>query len=109
MTLVGGSIALAKDLCCNQLSGAIPSWLGSLGSLRYLRLHDYQLTEPFPASLTTLSLQRLSLDICVPPLYQDWVATISDFRGTVCEALPHVPGSTPPWPSGWGAARRRGR
>ena len=104
------------SLCCNQFSGSVPSWLGSLDGLKYLNLHDNQLTEPFPSSLTALSLEEFSLDICVPPLYQDWVATIPYFHGTVCGALPHVAGFAPRWSgAGWGpevgeaAASRGGR
>ena len=85
------------QLCCNQFSGSIPSWLGSMDNLRRLDLRDNQLTGPFPSSLTALSLEEFALDICVPPLYQDWVATIRYFRGTVCGALPHIPGFLPRW------------
>ena len=76
----------------NALTGSIPAWLGSLTTLTRLTLSGNPLTGPFPSSLTALSLDQFWIDICVPPLYQAWVEAIADFRGTVCGALPHIPG-----------------
>ena len=48
----------------NQLEGSIPSSLGSLTSLRYLYLYDNQLTGSIPSSLGNLTnLKFLYLDI----------------------------------------------
>ncbi len=82
----------------NELSGSLPPWLGTLTNLEELRLDGNPLTGPFPVSWTALSLDTLWLDVCIPPLHEAWVQTILDFQGTVCGALPHLPGiRASPW------------
>ncbi|XP_034695758.1 receptor-like protein EIX2 [Vitis riparia] len=41
-------------LCCNQLMGKLPNWLGELKNLRALYLSDNKFEGPIPASLGTL-------------------------------------------------------
>ncbi len=79
-----------------ELTGPVPAWLGSLTNLVVLRLDNNELTGPLPSELIQLTrLRRLNIEntgLCAPPdsAFQEWLATIEDFVGSMC---PQVPGS----------------
>ena len=84
----------------NNLSGSVPSELGSLSRLSQLILNDNRLTGPLPSSFTNLRrLAILSISnnagLCAPAddAFQEWLATVREFRGDTCAAEP-VPALT---------------
>ncbi len=89
------------DLESTDLTGAIPHALGNLANLEELRFILNQLVGPLPPALTQLS--RLTLldirftDLCVPanPVFQEWLASIEDFRGSTCNRPPEAVGTIP--------------
>ena len=55
---------LVLDLCCNQLTGFIPTNMGSLKKLSVLALQHNRLNGPIPASLGDLEMiKRLNLSV----------------------------------------------
>ena len=98
----------------NDLTGPIPAWLGNLDQLRYLYLDRTSLAGPIPAEIGSLvNLQQLDFSytwglsgslppdlkmsrleqldifatrICAPAAWRDWLSTIDEFTGRLCEA-----------------------
>jgi brassinosteroid insensitive 1-associated receptor kinase 1/somatic embryogenesis receptor kinase 4 len=52
---------VSLDLFANNISGPIPSSLGKLGKLRFLRLYNNSLSGEIPRSLTALPLDVLDI------------------------------------------------
>ena len=86
----------------NNLSGPVPGELGNLTQLVSLLLHSNELSEPLPLSMTNLRRPLNFLYIydnaglCAPAdaVFQEWVATLFDFRGDTCGEDPAtVPGA----------------
>ena len=83
----------------NNLTGSIPPELGDLTNLRRLSLYGNKLTAPLPLSMTNLRrLDKLYIDnnasLCAPAdaAFQEWLATVDDFRGEICaHEVPTVP------------------
>ena len=86
-------------LAVNDLTGPIPPELGDLTNLGRLRLYDNKLTAPLPLSMTNLRrLDELYIEnnasLCAPAdaAFQEWLATVDDFRGEICaHEVPTVP------------------
>lgn len=53
---------MAMDVSNNQLTGGVPDWLNSAGSLRELYLDHNQLNGSLPAGLPAYSLQCMAAD-----------------------------------------------
>ena len=90
-------------LAYNGLEGQVPSEFGRLSNLTWLTLDGNRLTGPLPASLTDLrGLDALHIGnnagLCAPAddAFQEWLATVRDFRGKTCAAEP-VPTLTGIW------------
>ena len=88
------------QLDSNQLSGSVPAELGRLSNLSWLLLQGNNLTGPLPSSLTNLRwLDVLCISdnagLCAPAdeAFQEWLATVRNFRGKTCTAAP-VPALT---------------
>ena len=88
----------------NNLNGPVPDELGNLTRLRVLLLDSNDLSEPLPSSMTNLrQLGDLRIDdnagLCAPAdaVFQEWLATLREFRGNTCgEDEPvTVPGAPP--------------
>ncbi len=109
------------DLAENDLSGPIPDALVGLRYLRYLHLNGNELTGPIPDALSGLDLLELldlagndlsgplpswlaqlsllrwlniqNTGLCGPSdgAFQEWLATIEDFRGPTCPVSFSVP------------------
>ena len=83
------------ELQSNNLSGPVPPEFGQLTRLKSLYLSDNRLTGPLPSSFT--NLRRLFIlnisnnaGLCAPAddAFQDWLATLNSFEGTMCGAAP---------------------
>ena len=79
----------------NELTGPVPSELARATRLRGLVLNGNDLSGPLPASLTELEeLDTLHIHdndgLCAPAdaAFQEWLATVADFRGPMCVAAP---------------------
>ena len=74
----------------NELTGPIPTELGSLKNLRWLDLsYNWGLAAgPLPPGLEQSSLEELDIFVtraCAPAAWQEWLATI-EFYGPPCDA-----------------------
>ena len=82
------------DVAANALTGTLPSALGNIATLRALSLSGNRLTGVLPGELTALSeLDYLWIDetgLCAPTdaSFQEWLATIEDFFGSMCPQVP---------------------
>ena len=87
----GNGCVTNLQLSNNQLTGAIPSQLGNLGSLQYLDLSNNQLTGTLPASFTGLVALKffhfhLNPGLCAQTdaAIRAWLNGVSDVRGPDC-------------------------
>ena len=83
------------ELGNNNLTGPIPPALGALTNLTALRVNANNLTGPLPPSMTNLGrLEYLDISnnagLCAPAdaAFQEWLATVRDFRGEICADEP---------------------
>ena len=79
----------------NNLTGPVPAEIGAMSGLEVLFLENNNLTGPLPSQMTNLrSLASLVMHnnagLCAPTdtAFQEWLATVAEFRGETCAAEP---------------------
>ena len=78
-------------LAGNALTGRVPGALGSLSNLETLDLsYNWGLSGPLPSGLPSASslddLDIFLTQTCAPSVWQNWLATIDEFTGRLCES-----------------------